>query len=149
MRPEETIQSVTQARLQRATQVGHIHTDVRPTNYYAGKSIIVRALVDTGTTEFFVTAQIARELGFDLEEVGGKYVTVAEGRRVYVPRLLGVQIHIEDRNYLTEALVMGTECLIGVVPLEVMDLIIDPKLQRLVGRLPDGPCTRASRLSPP
>jgi hypothetical protein len=37
---------------------------------------------------------------------------------------------------------MGTECLIGVVPLEVMDLIIDPKLQRLVGRLPDGPCTR-------
>jgi hypothetical protein len=31
---------------------------------------------------------------------------------------------------------MGMECLIGVVPLEVMDLIIDPKLQRLVGRLP-------------
>jgi len=43
----------------------------------------------------------------------------------------------------TEALVMGEECLIGVVPLEVMDLIVDPKLQRLVGRLPDGPCTRA------
>ena len=53
------------------------------------------------------------------------------------------RIHFEDRSYLTEALVMGEECLIGVVPLEVMDLIVDPKLQRLVGRLPDGPCTRA------
>ena len=142
MRPEETLQSVTQARLQQGTQVGHIHADVRLTNYYADKSVTVRALIDTGTTEFFVTPEIARELGFDLEEVGRKYVTVADGRRVYVPRLLGVQIHFEDRNYLTEALVMGTECLIGVVPLEVMDLIIDPKLQRLVGRLPDGPCTR-------
>jgi clan AA aspartic protease len=143
MRPEETLQSVTQARLQQGTQVGHIHADVRLTNYYADKSVTVRALIDTGTTEFFVTPEIARELGFDLEEVGRKYLTVADGRRVYVPRLLGVQIHFEDRNYLTEALVMGTECLIGVVPLEVMDLIIDPKLQRLVGRLPDGPCTRA------
>lgn len=123
--------------------MGHIHADVKVTNYYSGKSVTVRALIDTGTTEFFVTAQIARELGFDLKKTGGKYVTVADGRRVHVPRVLGVQIHFEDRDYLTEALVMGTECLIGVVPLEVMDLIIDPKPQRPVGRLPDGPCTRA------
>jgi clan AA aspartic protease len=143
MRPEETIQSEEQTRQPQGARVGHIHADVRLTNYYRGKSVTVRALVDTGTTEFLVTPQIARDLGFDLEEAGRKYVTVADGRRLYVPRLLGIQIHFEDRDYLTEALVMGTECLIGVVPLEVMDLIIDPKLQRLVGRLPDGPCTRA------
>jgi len=143
MRPDEILQSLAETRIQQGEQVGHIHADVGLTNYYAGRSVAVRALIDTGTTELFVTAQIARELGFDLEEVGRKYVTVADGRRVYVPRLMGVQIHFEDRSYLTEALVMGTECLVGVVPLEVMDLIVDPKLQRLVGRLPDGPCTRA------
>ena len=123
--------------------MGHVHADVGLTNYYTGRSVAVRALIDTGTTELFVTVQVARDLGFDLEEVGRKYVTVADGRRLYVPRLMRILIHIEDRSYLTEALVMGEECLIGVVPLEVMDLIVDPKLQRLVGRLPDGPCTRA------
>ena len=143
MRPGEILQSLAETRIRQGEQVGHIHADVGLTNYYSGRSVAVRALIDTGTTELFVTAKIARELGFDLEEVGRKYVTVADGRRVYVPRLMGVQIHFEDRSYLTEALVMGTECLVGVVPLEVMDLIVDPKLQRLVGRLPEGPCTRA------
>jgi clan AA aspartic protease len=143
MPPDEISQSLAQIHIQQGEQVGHIHADVGLTNYYAGRSVAVRALIDTGTTELFVTAQVARELGFDLEEVGRKYVTVADGRRVYVPRLMGIQIHFGDRSYLTEALVMGTECLVGVVPLEVMDLIVDPKLQRLIGRLPDGPCTRA------
>ncbi len=143
MQPDEILQFPPETQTREGSQVGHIQADIGLTNYYAGTSIAVRALIDTGTTELFVTEQIARELGFDLEEVGKKYVTVADGRRVYVPRLLGVQIHFEDRSYLTEALVLGTECLVGVVPLEVMDLIIDPKLQRLVGRLPEGPCTRA------
>jgi len=143
MRASEILQSLAETPIQQGEQMGHVHADVGLTNYYTGRSVAVRALIDTGTTELFVTVQIARELGFDLEEVGRKYVTVADGRRLYVPRLMGIQIHFEDRNYLTEALVMGEECLIGVVPLEVMDLIVDPKLQRLVGRLPDGPCTRA------
>src|SRR5262249_29565563 len=123
--------------------MGHLHADLTLTNYHTKKSLTVCALIDTGATEFFVTPEIARELGFDAEEAGQKYVTVADGRRVPVPRILGIQLHFEDRSYLTEALVLGTECRVGVVPLEVMDLIIDPRLQRLVGRLPDGPCTRA------
>jgi len=123
--------------------MGLVHADIALTNYYAGKSIAVRALIDTGATELFVSPDIARALGFDLEEVGRKYVTVADGRRVSAPRLRGVEIRFEDRTYLTEALVMGTECLVGVVPLEVLDLIVDPKSQRLVGRLPEGPCARA------
>ena len=123
--------------------MGLVRANIELTHYYDGKSIAVRALIDTGATELFVSPEMARELGFDLEEVGRKYVTVADGRRVYVPRLMGVQIRFEDRTYLTEALVLGTECLVGVVPLEVLDLIVDPKAQRLVRRLPEGPCARA------
>jgi clan AA aspartic protease len=143
MRPDASLQFPTESRIQQGAQMGHIHAEVGLMNYLGGQSLTVRALIDTGTTELFVTTAIARELGFDLEEVGRKYVTVADGRRVYVPRVMGIQINFEDRSYLTEALVMGEECLVGVVPLEVMDLIVDPKLRRLVGRLPDGPCTRA------
>ena len=123
--------------------MGLVHADIELTNYYTGKSIGVRALIDTGATELFVPPDIARALGFDLEEVGRKYVTVADGRSVSAPRLMGVEIRFEDRTYLTEALVMGTECLVGVVPLEVLDLIVDPKSQRLGGRLPEGPWARA------
>lgn len=123
--------------------MGLVHADIELTHFYGGQSMTVRALIDTGATELFVTPGIARGLGFDLEEVGRKYVTIADGRRVSVPRLMGVQIRFEDRTYLTEALVLGTECLVGVVPLEVLDLIVDPKTQRLVGRLPEGPCVRA------
>ena len=143
MRSDEALLSLAETRIPQGGQVGLVHADVGLTNYYAGRSIAVRALVDTGATELFVTSQIAQDLGFDLEEVRRKYVTVADGRRISVPCILGIQIQFEDRSYLTEALVMGTECLIGVAPLEIMDLIVDPKLQRLVGRFPEGPCARA------
>jgi clan AA aspartic protease len=123
--------------------MGLIHADIVLVNHYTKKRIPVRALADSGATEFFVTPEIALQLGFDLEETSRKYVTVAEGRRVSVPRVLGIEIHFEDRDYLTEALVLGTECLIGAAPLEIVDRIIDPKHQRLIGRCPDGPCARA------
>jgi predicted aspartyl protease len=58
--------------------VGYIHADVGLTNYYAGRTVAVRALIDTGTTEVFVTDQIASELGFDLEAVDAGRLTGAQ-----------------------------------------------------------------------
>ena len=95
------------------------------------RRVSIRAVVDTGATEIIVTPEVARELGFDLEEVSRITVTLADGRRVPVPGLRGVEIHFGDRCFLSEALVLdGGECLVGVVPLEVMDLIVDPKRQQ-------------------
>ena len=124
--------------------MGQVYADFTLTNFHGDRSVAIRALVDTGATEVIVTPQVARELGFDLEEVSRTHVTLADGRRVSVPRLRGVDIHFADRAFLTEAIVLGDECLVGVIPLEGMDLVVDPKREQLVPNPahPDGPCWR-------
>jgi hypothetical protein len=40
-------------------------------------------------------------------------------------------IQFENRNCFTGALVMGDTVLLGAVPMEDMDLVIEPRLQQL------------------
>ena len=124
--------------------MGVVREDFVLTNFYGDKRVAVSALVDTGATEVIVTAEVAQALGFDLEEVSRAHVTLADGRRVSVPRLRGVEVHFADRSFLTEALVLGGECMVGVIPLEGMDLVVDPEREQLVPNPahPDGPCLR-------
>ena len=130
---------------QQGTPVGIVYADIVLTNPYLGKSVTVRAIVDTGTTHMIVTADIARELGFDLEETSTYSLTVADTRRVRCPRIQPVEIRFDDRTYLTEAAVLGDECLMGVIPLEAMDLVVNAKLERVTPNPahPDGPVFRA------
>lgn len=101
--------------------------------------------VDTGTTHMIVTRQVALELGFDLEETSMYSLTVADSRRVRAPRIQPVEIRFEDRSYVTEAAVLGDECLMGVIPLEALDLVVDPRQQRVTPNPahPEGPVYRA------
>jgi hypothetical protein len=59
-------------------------------------------------------------------------VTLADGRQRKVPRIAPIEIAYENRSYVTEAVVLGDEPLLGVIPLEAMDLMVDPRQQRLV-----------------
>jgi len=123
-----------------------IRTNFILTNFNRDKTISICALVDTGASEIIVTPHVARVLGFDLEEVSSTRVILADGRRVEVPRLRGVEIHFGDRSYTSEALVLdGDECLVGCLALAGMDLIVDPKREQVVSNPahPDGPCFRA------
>jgi hypothetical protein len=53
-----------------------------------------------------------------------------------------VHLQFEDRTFTIDAEVMEDQCLLGFIPLERLDLIVDPKQQRLVGRDPRGPTFR-------
>jgi hypothetical protein len=55
-----------------------------------------------------------------------------------VPKIAPIEICFENRSYVTEALVMGDEALMGVLPLEAMDLLVDPTQQRIIVN-PDHP----------
>jgi hypothetical protein len=79
-----------------------------------------------------VTEAIAVQLGFDTTEVARHWVTVADGRQIRVQRIAPIEIAFANRTYVTEALVLGDEPLMGVLPLEAMDLLVDPLRQRLV-----------------
>jgi hypothetical protein len=122
--------------------VGIVYANITLTNPYLERSVTVRPMVDTGTTHMIVTAQVARELGFDLEELSTYSLTVADSRRVRAPRIQPIQIKFDDRTYTTEAAVLGDECLMGVIPL---DLVVDPKYHRVIPNPahPDGPVFRA------
>jgi clan AA aspartic protease len=116
----------------RGVIMGLTHADLKLTNLIGKQSITVSALVDTGATFMCVTEEVAAQLGFDIEEVSTYRVTLADGRQIKAPRLAPIEIAFANRTYVTEALVLGNEPLMGALPLEAMDLMEDPLNQQLV-----------------
>jgi clan AA aspartic protease len=95
----------------------------------------VNALVDTGATFMCVTEEIALQLGFDITEVSRQMAALADGHQRKVPKIAPIEIAFENRTYVTEAVVLGNEPLLGVIPLEAMDLMVDPRQQALIVNL--------------
>ena len=112
--------------------MGATYADLKLTNLFSKQSINVHALVDTGATFMCVTEEMALQLGFDIGEVAGHFVTLADGRQIKVPRIAPIEIELGKRSYITEALVLGDEPLMGVLPLEAMDLMVDPLRQQVI-----------------
>ncbi len=112
--------------------MGLTYAQLKLTNLFTKQTVEFRALVDTGATFMCVTEEIAHQLGFDTTEVSTQFVRTADGRQLKVPKIAPVEIAFENRTYVTEALVLGDEPLMGVLPLEAMDLIVDLTKQRIV-----------------
>ena len=102
------------------------------TNLFGHQSVEVSALVDTGATFMCVSEEIALQLGFDITEVSRQVVTLADGHQRKVPKIAPIEIAFGNRTYVTEAVVLGNEALLGVIPMEAMDLIVDPRQQALI-----------------
>ncbi|MEI6066374.1 MAG: hypothetical protein WCP96_03485 [Methylococcaceae bacterium] len=59
-------------------------------------------------------------------------VTLADGHQRKVPKIAPIEISFQNRSYVTEAVVLGNEPLLGVILLEAMDLIVDLSQQMLI-----------------
>ncbi len=112
--------------------MGLTYANLKLTNLFSQQVVEVKALVDTGATFMCVTEEIALQLGFDITEVSQQMVTPADGHLRKVPKIAPIEIAFENRAYVTEAVVLGNEPLLGVIPLEAMDLILDPRQQMLI-----------------
>jgi len=115
----------------REKTMGLTYAKLKLTNLFNKQHIDIEALVDTGATFMCVTEEIALQLGFDTTEVSSQVVTLADGHQRKVPKIAPIQIEFENRSYVTEAVVLGNEPLLGVIPMEAMDLIVNPRLQML------------------
>jgi clan AA aspartic protease len=95
------------------------------------RSTEIEALVDTGATMMVLPADAVSRLG--LLPAGYRKVRYADGRTAEVPWVSGVGITILGRQTVTNALVeaAGTIALIGQIPLEELDLLVDPKSREL------------------
>lgn len=89
----------------------------------------VRALVDTGSLHLCVPEHVALQLR--LEAVSEREVTIADGGKRLCPYVGPLEVHFDGRACFTGALVLGDEVLLGAVPMEDMDLVVDPARQRV------------------
>ena len=93
-------------------------------------AIPVRAMAGTGVSWLCLPGHIAIQL--DLQTESTREVTVADGLLMKVPYAGPVKIVFENRMCFVGALVMGNEVLLGAVPMEDMDLILQPSLQKVI-----------------
>jgi clan AA aspartic protease len=112
--------------------MGLTYAPLKLTNLFTHQSVEVNALVDTGATFMCVSEEVALQLGFDISEVAQQVVTLADGHQRKVPKIAPIEIAFGNRSYVTEAVVLGNEPLLGVIPMEAMDLIVDPRQQVLI-----------------
>ena len=112
--------------------MGLTYAKLKLTNDFQKLSVEVDALVDTGAMFMCVPQAVAAQLGFDTSEVRQRVVTLADGSSRKVPVVAPVTIEFENRWYTSEALVLGDEPMIGCLPMEAMDVIVEPKSQQMV-----------------
>src|SRR5258708_34472969 len=87
------------------------------------KPLKVTALVDTGALHLCLPEHIALQL--ELNELEKREVTLADGRKRLAPYVGPLEISFENRRCFVGAMVLGNEPLLGAIPLEDMDLIVD------------------------
>jgi clan AA aspartic protease len=93
----------------------------------------IRALVDTGAWTLVIDPATREKLG--LRVVKTETGTLADGT-VSVYSLAGpVEVIWKDRSATCDALVVpgADEVLLGAIPLEAMDLTVNPRLEEVVG----------------
>lgn len=96
----------------------------------------VRAMADSGVLLLCIPQHVALQL--QLEELEKREVTLADGKRQLVPYVGPLQVQFANRRCFTGALVLRGETLLGAVPMEDLDVLIDMARQRLIVN-PDSP----------
>jgi clan AA aspartic protease len=97
------------------------------------RTVTVTAVADTGALRLTMPESLREKLG--LEIVKKVPATLADGEKLELGLTEGVEVRWKDRAEITQAWVVPKECsvLLGTIPMEGMDLMVDPKNQRLVG----------------
>jgi clan AA aspartic protease len=97
------------------------------------RSVTVNALVDTGAGTLVINEETRRELGLVIERM--RRATLADGTSANYQVAEPVKIYWKDRETTCQAIVLpnAINVLLGAIPLEDMDLIVDPAKQELTG----------------
>ena len=96
------------------------------------RSLTVTALVDTGGMTLVINEDVCRKLGLAIE--GTSTVTLAGGMKTDCKITEPVRIYWKDRDAVCQAVVLPEgDVLLGVIPLEFMDIVVNPVNQELTG----------------
>ena len=97
------------------------------------RTLKVQAMPDTGAWTLIINEDIREKLGLDIE--GEVLSTLADGVTAQYPLTKPVKIYWKNRSTTQSAMVIANSkgVLLGALPLEAMDLIVDPVRQALAG----------------
>jgi clan AA aspartic protease len=105
------------------------------------RSVEAEGLVDTGATGLVIPPELAVVLGVSIIKHGT--IRLADGRILAVDRVGPIRIEILGRDMVTDAIVLpgAPRVLIGQIPLEALDFVVDPRSGELRQNPehPDGP----------
>jgi len=92
----------------------------------------IQVVVDTGAMTLVINEQLRQQLGLDV--VGIKQATLADDTKKTVQIAEPVEVHWKNRSMICQPWVVNSgRILLGAIPLEDMDLIVDPAKQELIG----------------
>ena len=97
------------------------------------RTMTITAMVDTGTSTLVINEELCRKLGLDVKET--REVVLADNKKILAKVVDPVEIHWKNRHTMCQPMVVSEsgKILLGFIPLEAMDLIVDPVHQELVG----------------
>ena len=106
--------------------MGHVFADIELSNPRQPDlaPVKVKALVDTGALMLCIPEHVALQLNLTTESM--REVSVADGRDMNVPYVGPLKVVFGKRLCYVGALVIGDEVLLGSVPMEDMDLVVNP-----------------------
>jgi clan AA aspartic protease len=132
--------------------MGHVNTKITLKNYrdtFGVKKGLIKeqeirqetidVMVDTGATTLIIDEKLFERLGLDT--MAEREITLANNAKETCKVTEPLEIHWEDRFVAMSAVVVegASEFLLGVLPLEGMDLMVDTVNQKLVGVHGDQP----------
>ena len=96
--------------------------------------LTVNALVDTGAYTLVINEGVREKLGLELR--GDDWVKLANGETETVRKADPVEVQWENRTMICQPVVLPgiDDVLLGAIPMEDMDLMVDPKNEKVIGR---------------
>jgi clan AA aspartic protease len=97
------------------------------------RQMTVNAMVDTGAWTLVFNEDTRLKLGLEIE--GKEPSTLADGVESVYPMTEPVRVHWKNRATVCQAIVLpqADDILLGALPMEAMDLTINPKTETVVG----------------
>jgi len=125
--------------------MGHVYANLELINgidlelFYAGKldedsvrKVNVKAMVDTGAWTLAINEEIQGQLNLRVKKKSP--ATLADGSILDLDVVGPVEIRFKNRQTNVDAVVLpgNSEVLLGAIPLEGMDVLIDPREEQLI-----------------
>jgi predicted aspartyl protease len=110
------------------------------------RKITIEAVPDTGAWTLVINEETRQKLGLAIE--GSIASTLADGSTTTYNQTEAIKIQWKDRSTTQQALLVpeADDILLGALPLEALDLMVDPVNERLAGVHGDQPLHRLKEL---